>query len=130
MNVSLPLPLSPRVFWYKVFTGKRFYPCRAALEEVEGDVTELELKLDKVSFLIQRSLLWKKSNKVCVRVGVTQVHSWEVAVGEGMHLGPPRDPSLCMQHEPAWPWPHLDSVCCRNPKSMLCLWQSAGAVTA
>uniref|UniRef100_A0A8B9CH88 Arf-GAP with coiled-coil, ANK repeat and PH domain-containing protein n=1 Tax=Anser brachyrhynchus TaxID=132585 RepID=A0A8B9CH88_9AVES len=48
MNVSLPLPLSPRVFWYKVFTGKRFYPCRAALEEVEGDVTELELKLDKL----------------------------------------------------------------------------------
>lgn len=24
-------------------------PCRAALEDVEGDVTELELKLDKVS---------------------------------------------------------------------------------
>uniref|UniRef100_A0A8D2QGM3 Arf-GAP with coiled-coil, ANK repeat and PH domain-containing protein n=1 Tax=Zonotrichia albicollis TaxID=44394 RepID=A0A8D2QGM3_ZONAL len=44
------LPLLPRlgVFLCKILKENLFYTHRATLEEVEGDVTELELKLDKL----------------------------------------------------------------------------------
>lgn len=50
MNVCLPLLPRLRVFLCNILKENLFYACRATLEEVEGDVTELELKLDKVSF--------------------------------------------------------------------------------
>lgn len=104
---------SPRLFLCKVlkenFKGKIFHPCRAALEEVEGDVTELELKLDKVSLIQQ--CLFSKIHKDVFRFCL-KVHSWEVAVanqtfrswrgnrsGSSAQLGL-RGPSFSKQQDP------------------------------